>query len=261
MAAYSVRTRVGYGDDIMASGMAREIRLRGKRAAFGNGHKIIWGPWSEEVFRHNTGIARPGNENADDIEWVDYYKGHRNYNRATAARWVWNYDFRPTPGEIFFSGDEEEFSERIGRDFVVIEPNVPWHKSVAVNKDWGLLKYQAVADRLKRAGHDVVQFTHGRNRLNGVRIVATPTIRHALAALRSSRFAVLPEGGLHHGAAAVGTSAVVLFGGFIPPEVTGYAMHVNLTGGAKACGSLQKCQHCRDALDKITVEEVCSHVA
>ena len=37
------------------------------------------------------------------------------------------------------------------------------------------------------------------------------------------------------------TSAIVLFGGFIPPQVTGYNGHVNLTGGASAparCGML-----------------------
>jgi hypothetical protein len=61
---------------------------------------------------------------------------------------------------------------------------------------------------------------------------------------------------MHHGAAAVGTPAVVIFGGFIPPAVVGYDMHVNLTGGAEACGSLNKCLHCRAAMEKISVEEV-----
>jgi len=49
---------------------------------------------------------------------------------------------------------------------------------------------------------------------------------------------------------------VVLFGGFIPPSVTGYAAHANLTGGAEACGSLKPCPHCRKAMEAISVEEV-----
>jgi hypothetical protein len=64
---------------------------------------------------------------------------------------------------------------------------------------------------------------------------------------------------MHHGAAAVGVGGVVLFGGFIPPQTTGYAIHANLTGGAEACGSLAACAHCRDAMDRIEVEEVVEH--
>jgi hypothetical protein len=67
------------------------------------------------------------------------------------------------------------------------------------------------------------------------------------------------EGGLHHGAAAVGVGGVVLFGGFIPPEVTGYATHANLTGGAEACGSLDPCRHCAAAMQAIGVDEVLEH--
>ena len=254
---------MGYGDDLMASGMARGLNGL-KRAAFGDGKRIIWGPWSEEIFRYNPHIAKPGSEKAADLHWINYYKGHRNYNRLNTerTRWIWNYDFSPMPGQIFFSPVEWLFAKSVGNyDYILIEPNVPWHKSVAVNKDWGLAKYQAVVDRLRQAGHDVVQCDYGRDRLQGVRTVHTPTFRHALAAMARAKLAVLPEGGLHHAAAALDVRAIVLFGGFIPPQVTGYSMHVNLTGGSEeACGSLAQCAHCRAALDNISVDEVCSHI-
>ena len=235
------------------------MAARGKRAAFGDGKRIIWGPWSEEIFRHNPNVARPGSERDRDIEWVDYYKGNRHYNRLdrNRGRWAWNYDFKATPGEIFFSREEVAFGESHGSGFVLVEPNVPWHKSVAVNKDWGLQKYQSVVDLLLSDGRKVVQTAYGRDKLRGVKFVTTPNFRSALALLKQSAVAVLPEGGLHHGAAALCVPAVVIFGGFIPPEVTGYRSHINLTGGpSAACGSLQKCAHCRAALDKISVDEV-----
>src|SRR5215475_6175318 len=153
---------MGYGDEIIASGLAKNTPA-GKRAAFGNGKCIIWGPWSEEIFRHNRRIARPGSEGAGDLHWIKHYKGHRLYNKVDAGRWIWNYEFKVTPGEIFFNGEMTA-----GRDFIYVEPNVPWHKSVAVNKDWGLKNYQAVVDRLIKDGHDVVQSNHGRDRLMGV---------------------------------------------------------------------------------------------
>ncbi len=249
---------MGFGDDILASGMARGAKARGKRIAFGDGKRIIWGPWSKEIFRANPNVANPGEERAPDIEWLAYHKGCRIYNRLDAAgqRWIWNYAFKAKPGEIFFTDEEQRHAEGTGESFVVIEPNVPWNKSVAGNKDWGLAKYQAVADALLLRGFEVIQTSNGRDRLEGVRNFSTPTFRHALALLSRAALYIGPEGGLHHGAAAVGIPAVILFGGFIPPQITGYDTHTNLTGGAEACGSLRSCQHCRDAMSKISADEV-----
>lgn len=248
---------MGYGDDIIASGLARGAYERGKRVAFGDGNRIIWGPWSEEIFKGNPNIARPGTEKSGDIEWVAHYKGNRMYNRPSAERWVWNYDFKPVPGEIYLDETEERYSENIRSDYILIEPNVPWHKPCAPNKDWGFRKYQKIADWFKTNGYQVVQFDYGRDKLQGVQYINTlGSFRLALSALGRMRLAILPEGGLHHGAAALDVPAVVLFGGFIPPQVTGYDLHVNITGGAEACGTLNACPHCRQAMDRITAEEV-----
>jgi hypothetical protein len=55
--------------------MARGAKARGKRIAFGDGQQIISSPWSEQIFRFNPNIARPGDERADDIEWIRHHKG------------------------------------------------------------------------------------------------------------------------------------------------------------------------------------------
>jgi hypothetical protein len=249
---------MGYGDDVVATGLARGLQAKGKRAAFGDGRRIIWGPWSEEIFRGNPNVARPGSEGSHDLVWYDHYKGHRKYNRLDQlrSRWVWNYDFKSTPGEMFFDRIEIDRSLDAGKNFIYVEPNVPWHKSVAPNKDWGIQKYQVVVDRLIADGYDVAQSYYGRHKLKKIRFISTPRFRDALAAIRRARVVLVPEGGMHHGAAAVGVPAVVIFGGFIPPQVVGYDTHVNLTGGVEACGSLNKCLHCRAAMEKISVEEV-----
>ena len=155
------------------------------------------------------------------------------------------------------------FRSEIGRDFVLIEPNLPWHKPIAVNKDWGEAKFQLLADHLLKDGFDVVQMLYtdyyqgSKRRLNRVRYIHTPTFRHALAVLSRAKFAVLPEGGLHHGAAALDILAVVLFGGCAPPEVLGYDFHFNLTGREpEACGSRTWCRHCNEAMRRISAEEV-----
>lgn len=160
------------------------------------------------------------------------------------------------PGEIVFDAAELRDRPRL-IGCVVVEPNLPWPKSVAVNKDWGEEKWHELAERL--IGVDVVQFEHQHTRRHfaGARMIKTPTFRQAMAALALARFAIVPEGGLHHAAAALGVPAIVLFGGFIPPSVVGYPGHVNLTGNVTTwCGSLERCQHCADAMASITVDQV-----
>jgi ADP-heptose:LPS heptosyltransferase len=159
--------------------------------------------------------------------------------------------FKTRPGEIFFTDEEKRFAQGIHDNFVLVEPNVLLNKPSGVNKQWA--HYQYVVDILTRAGHRVVQFEYQgmTRRLQRARFIRTATPRLAMAALSRARLYVGPEGGMHHAAAALGVPAVVIFGGFAPPEVLGYEGHVNLTGGAIACGSRYRCQHCEAALRAI----------
>jgi hypothetical protein len=248
---------MGRGDEIMATGLARGAIARGKRVGFGDGRRIIWGPHCKEIFRGNPNIAWPGEERGA-IEWIAYYKGHRLYHVRPDKpdRWIFNYDFRAQPGEFFFDEDERRFAQSIDGDFVLIEPNVPWCKKVAANKDWGFDRYQQIADRLFDAGERVMQFADGKLRLARVEVIAAKTFRHAAAALGRARLAIVPEGGLHHAAAAVGCRAVVIFGGWTPTTITGYQGHVNLGVKDGACGLWRTCEHCRREMDRITVNDV-----
>lgn len=247
---------MGIGDNIMATGLARGAAARGKRIAFGDGRRIIWDKNSPEIFRKNKNIAIPGSENDKDVEWIPFHRGNRLYNKQGVGRWLWNREFRPIPGELFFDDSEMAFANGVKPGFILIEPNVPWHKTVAPNKDWGREKYQALATRLLNEGFDVAQFGFGRVRLTGARVIQAVTFRQAAAVLARASAAIVPEGGLHHAAAAVGVRAVVLFGGFIPPTVTGYDTHINLAGSDQFCGSLGRCSHCFKAMQSISVDTV-----
>ncbi len=250
---------------MLASGMARGAAKRGKRIAFGDGTKIIWDNNSEIVFRDNPNIAPPGSESDSDIEWIGFHRGNRIYNENDREnlRWIWNYDFRAVPGEVFFDNPELRFGiAASSRHFVLIEPNVPIWKTVAPNKQWPVDRYQVVANNLVANGVEVVQlnYPNAKHKLIGVRRVLTKNIRNAMAVLKRASLYIGPEGGLHHAAAALDVPAVVLFGGFIPPQVTGYDAHVNLTGGAEACGNYTPCEHCKMAMASIGVDEVMAGV-
>lgn len=270
---------MGYGDNIMASGMAKGAKARGKRVAFGVQiePKIIWDHNSEAIFRHNPNVAPPGSERDVDLEWVRFHQGARQYNVHDRVnnRWRWRDSWRgPTPGEIFLDDEELEWldSLKLPYNFAVIEPNVPSWKTVSQNKQWPIERFRHLASKVN-AHLPVIQMVYGeRHDLDGVRHVRTKTFRQAVAILSAARFAVLPEGGLHHAAAARiadkngrtirdHVPSAVIFGGFIPIRTTGYAVHRNFGQREAGCGNLGKCQHCQETMNEITVDEVLSGVS
>lgn len=249
---------MGLGDQLIATGLAKGAwSKRGVRVAFGEGQRIIWDKNSELIFRNNPNIASPGNEKRGKIEWIPYYKGNRGYNKQGEGYWIWNMDWRCIPGEIYFMPGEENIVTRKSRKgCVLMEPNGEERKSVAPNKRWEFNRYQQVADQLLSDGYNVVQLKYGSLKLANVEHLSVSTFRQAAVALKNSALYIGPEGGLHHAAAAVGVRAVVIFGGFIPPSVTGYDSHANIVGSDRFCGSFNRCQHCIDAMDVISVEQV-----
>lgn len=256
---------MGLGDNLMATGMARGAAERGKRVAFGReGGRTRWDKYSELVFRHNPNIAIPGTEGRPDVEWINYRSGHRIYNHLEGRNWIWNYDFKAIPGEMYFDRRERAWAVGIDKNCIIIEPNVSSYKSWSINKDWPFEKYEAVALELKRQGYNVVQFIYKQSlhRLSCAKVIRCPDFRHSLAGMQRSSLYIGPEGGMHHGAAAVGVPAVVLFGGFIPPSITGYDGHINLTGYEHwFCGSIDHCPHCEAAMNRITINDVLDAVA
>jgi hypothetical protein len=82
----------------------------------------------------------------------------------------------------------------------------------------------------------------------------------AAAVIARAQAVVVPEGGLHHTAAVFGTPAVVIYGGFISPEVTGYAgqtaMYAKSDEHPLGCGWRVPCTHCQQAMASIVPETV-----
>ncbi len=247
---------MGWGDELVASGFARGARERGERIAFGFGGKIRWSWQAREIFRNNPNVAPPGSERARDLRWVAHCAGSRlntsGIDKRT-NRWKWN-PFRPPPGELFFSDEELDYGRSFGDGFIVIEPRT---KACWANKQWPVERYVAVAADLRAKGHRVVQFSGDAPPVSGCgEVISNQTFRKALAVLSHAALYVGPEGGLHHGAAAVGTKAVVIFGGWPDPRSSGYDQHRNLAAPDAGCGTISPCNHCRVAMNNITVDKV-----
>lgn len=174
--------------------------------------------------------------------------GHRHYIvDKTPTAWRWRRVPDREPGDLFLPS---EAAPR-GGPFVYIEPNTK--PGASPNKVWPFGNYQAVIDALPAVRF--IQCGPGRV-LKRCEHINTATVLQALQVLAHASLYVGPEGGMHHAAAALRVPAVVIFGGYIAPDVTGYRGHVNLYAGGEPCGMRTPCRHCADAMASITVDRV-----
>lgn len=241
---------VGAGDEIIVTGQVRRMQENDSRRVRIVYEKNRWHP----VWDYNPRIA--GLKEQGDFQILyPRTNGLRPYCRSKSPeRWTWQ-PWQPPAGEFYFAQHEKAFG-KLHAGNIVLEPSVK--SGASPNKRWAWDRWESVAQALANAGHRLIQVgPKGTRILSGCRLVETESIRQAAAVIANSKLIITHEGALHHVAAAVGTPAVVLFGGYISPEVTGYNSQVNLfTGEGLGCGWRTPCKCCTDAMGRITVEMV-----
>lgn len=247
---------MGTGDEIMLSGQARVAQLTDSRKCMPTYQGVPrWSQWGE-IWRGNPRIAAPGE--VGDFQQIvarDMENRRPYHTGKTAEQWSYNLDFRPEPGEIYLTDEEKEFGAKYaGR--IIIEPTIK--PGASPNKEWGWIRWSKLVWLLAQKGIHVAQVgPHGTPELMGAEFIETKSFRLAAAVLSRAVAVVLPEGGLHHAAAAFGIPGVVIFGGYIPVELTGYPMHRNIGASLEdACGMRVPCDHCKAWMDRIKPEDV-----
>lgn len=273
---------MGYGDKLMAIGDAwaqhQSDPLR-RRVAIGNGVSIT--PEFPELEEGLTFLATPESLWNEDVTWIVSYRGKRPYidyaaiqhqlaargsyiKRSKAVqhlgRYLWRDGYHAKPAPIVLNAEEQAIYERAVKSgpFAIIEPYIK--ANAPPSKQWPVERFFEVGHRLKKE-LPVYQFCPpGREPMDGFLPIHTERFRAVLPHLKAASLYIGPEGGLHHAAAATGTRAVVIFGGFISPKTTGYqGLHINLTGDTTgwACGTrYDMCPHCQHALDTISADDV-----
>jgi ADP-heptose:LPS heptosyltransferase len=180
----------------------------------------------------------------------------RPYIEAKSQRqWTWR-EYRPPRGDICLNREQTEYgSMNSGR--LILQPQLK-HRPDAVNKSWPWRYWNKLAWLLQNRGLKVTQIgPSGTPLIDAVEFIETRDFRHAAAVISKARLLITQEGGCHHLAAVYRTKAVVIFGGFISPAVTGYEDQVNLfVGDGLGCGMRVPCDHCEKAMRDITPEKV-----
>ena len=237
---------MGLGDWLMASGDAKEANERtGKKVKLGNGVTMFL---DNQIFANNPRMA----SNSDtDVVWVKNYQGHRPYLKGTKdGRLLFNDDYKPRVGEVYFNQLEQKSIKKIDKDYIVVEPNVKRVYAHTVNKAWHgweeLFKHDL--PWLQLGDVTVERYTKWKE---------TNTFREALQVLSKAKLFIGTDGGLHHAAAALGIPSVVIWTGFTSPRHLGYDTHRNIHDGSEPCGTYDSvCQHCLLKSKAITVEQV-----
>jgi len=193
--------------------------------------------YEKEVFANNPRMAKPD----EDCVWVANYGGHRPYIKGSTPdkHFIFNDDFRPVPGEIFFSDKERQWQEDHApkAPYIVVEPNVKNRFAHGVNKSWHYW------DALSRLNLPFLQLGDGSGKLFAQ--YRTNTFREAMLILDRAVLFVGTDGGLHHAAAALQIPAVVIWTGFSSPKHLGYDTHTNIHDGGDPCGYYGGvCPHC-----------------
>lgn len=258
---------MSYGDEIMASGQALSLHHEtGKRVRIVDLEgKHRWNP----LWKNLPWIVKPGEFERRSIDLINGvgsrpYLDYSKYDGVKAAHTNWR--ARDHIGKIIFDESELEFAERATKpfgEFLLIEPNIAvasntvrWSSNP--NKQWGRQNWQEL---IRLAKVPVVQIGEtGTEILDGVYFIRTENFRLGAAVLARATELVLPESGLHHAAAALNKHAVVLFGGLIGVETTGYPFHTNISRG-DPCRMLVPCAHCEAIWKTITPQEVAGHIS
>lgn len=208
---------MGMGDEIMVTGEVRLLRQYDRRRV-----RVLdrrGRPRWSDLWAGCEGIARIHERgNFQILRNGPGLRPYIDYTRSTTQRWVYT-DWRAVPGELHGIRADPR-----GQGVVLIEPNLKANASP--NKQWG---YGAWCRLVQAPGIRWAQMgPPGTQPIPGVQFIETRSFQEACGVLLAARGAVLPEGGLHHAAAALGRRVVVLFGGMVRPANTGYDFHENL---------------------------------
>lgn len=276
---------MGYGDELMAIGDAWRLHQADpqcRRVAIGDGHRRrIDFP---ELLHGLDFIADEAEAASGRVPWVISYRAIRPYHDHAEMRRLYRQrhplrarlrppadrqlvdrlgcyrfrlDYRATPAPLVLTEAEQAVhAQWQSRRFLLIEPHSKAQASPG--KRWPFERYVEVVRQLAPEIEILQLGAPDSPLIDGLSRVPTNSFREVLPYLKAAQLYIGPEGGLHHAAAAMGTRAVVLFGGYTPPQVTGYDFHVCLTGNSReACGVQRgECPHCRAAMAAISADEV-----
>ena len=271
---------MGYGDDLLITDLAAKIKKKYPERQIVIGNFAKKQAYHSIIYENNPNISDCRNlDKNKPVHIIDYHPGNRpyiDYEKSTVNNYVWNENFKPIPGEIYFSEKEKTDAERILKESKIFwkkTNNYQYKKIIFLetsstkindkqfnikhrNKDWGYENWKNLIDNIKK-DYLIIHSVHNKTKeIKGVFAPKNIDFRLSCAIMNECDMYIGPEGGFGHVAAALKKKAVLYFGGWISPNVIGYDFHENIYFENKnsPCGKYRDfCNHCNEARKQITV--------
>ena len=273
---------MGYGDDLMITAFARKLKETYPDRQIVIGNKDLKKAYDSDIFLNNPYITHSANiDKTKPIHLINYHNFNRPYidYKNSSTNIVWNRNFSPVPGEIYFNHKEEKKAEIIFKEAILY-----WEKNKSkknkgviflenfstkintalkirhINKNWGFENWNNLINILKE-DYLLIQSKHKETKkIDGVFLSKDEfNFREACAIIKKCDLFLGNEGGFSHASAALNKKAVVYFGGWIHPKTTGYEFHNNIFVDIKGspCGAkLNICDHCNKCREIVTPDMI-----
>ena len=258
----------GLGDDLLFTGVARELRVRGaKRIVIFSKHR--------ELFRGNPDIFGVYNWCYPSVVRLRYHGYnychilhysrydpntdrdiHANEHLLTAmCRMVGVTGTIKLQPRILLSQGEKEKGRLFERQAVIHSTGLGQYK----NKDWFPERFQAVSDHLRSTANIIQLGLASDPAITGtLDLRGKTTLRQSAAILANAQVFVGQVGFLMHLARAVNCRSVIVYGGRETPVVSGYGVNENLVGrtDCSPCWQRKRCDYDHACMKLIDVDEV-----
>lgn len=266
---------MGYGDEIMITGYAKELKKKYPDHQIVAGNKKKGIIVDTEIFNNNPIIKRFSDLKNMQTLWIDSYSGRRPYFiEETKDRYIWNKKHRVIVGDLYFSENEDRFAQNILSDaikwwhennqkkykkIIFVEPSrkKTVKNNVSHNRNWGIKKWQSFIDIYKEEYLFMQSIVNEGEALKGI-FNFQSSFREACAVIKNSDYIVGMEGGFTHATAAVNKKGLFLYGGYIDPLFIGYPsntnIYINIDGSP--CGMKTLCDHCKKCNEIMTVNMI-----
>ena len=269
---------MGYGDEIMTTGYVKEIKKK-----YPNHQIVIGSPqkkliYYSDIFKNNPNITIANKfDLRKKVVWVESFPRNRPYILSKNEKQIiWNMKHRSIKGEFYFDKKEKTFANNIIQKFlknwndnnskkfkkiIFIETSrkAKIKKHGLKNRDWGIENWIKFVDKYKK-DYLFLQSIHKDSKIIKNIYSFKSDFRQACAVMSHCDIFLGWEGGFVQAAAALDKKALVLFGGWAHPSVTGYNFHKNIyiDIDKSPCGMLDDCEHCKKCRKLMNLELVCS---
>jgi ADP-heptose:LPS heptosyltransferase len=276
---------MGWGDYIMTSGVVRRLKTLEP-----NTQIIINEPYNNTIFYKNIFYQNPYITNICDLDLSRPYKKIdrlltgdidtiNNRIKWYKERVAESGNFYPTAEEV--SNGKEVFNKiysnwklinkKNPKGVIFISNNLKLEVNIngkiiknnrVLNKDWGTNNWSRL---IKICAPDYIMINTSSDKNNNKELEGLYSVicdfRTTYSIMSHCDYFLGSEGGLHHLWATNKKQGAVIFGHWIPPYLTGYPYHINISpNDVSHCGRLDECEECINYLRDLSVDYIKSLV-